>query len=380
MSIKVIHMAPLGTGGITRLTLSINKELDPDTVRFDYLVFREKKEFAEEELGELQAKKQVVDLEHIHNPLIRFYKKMRGMIALFKREQYDVVHVDASTPYDVIVAVAARLAGIDTIIIHSHNDSYKKGNKFKDILMPFFKSLMPYVCTDYFAISEPAAMFMFPASVLNSKNYTIIRNAIPVEKYGYIEEKRIDERKKLGYTNENFVIGNIGRFVYQKNHEFMLEVFERIYNEHKEARLLLVGDGELMEKMIRKAEEMNISEAVCFYGPTHHVPDILQAMDAFIFPSRFEGLGIVAIEAQTSGLPVWAAETIPKEAIICDEFKYISGWNPNIWAEAIWNGRTQVPRRSRNKEAIEAGYDIKTVAKNMQDFYVSKAKAECYGD
>ena len=106
--VKVIHMAPLGSGGISKLTVTIN-ELISDNIKFDYLVFRNKKEFLEDKAISLGGKKQVIDVGSVKNGFLKFFIKMKAMVALFKREQYDVVHVDASTPYDVIVAVAAKV-------------------------------------------------------------------------------------------------------------------------------------------------------------------------------------------------------------------------------------------------------------------------------
>lgn len=367
-------MAPLGTGGITNLTVTINKLIDSTKVSFDYLVFRDQKEFMEDEVLKLGAKKQVIDLSKIHNPVKRFFTKMNGMKILFKRENYDVVHVDASTPYDVVVAIAAKLAGIKVIVLHAHNDSYKKGRSVKDLLMPVFKQLMLINCTDYFAISESAARFMLPNKILKNKKYRVVRNAIIPEKYAYNPEMASEERKRLGIKDNVFVLGNIGRFVYQKNHEFMIEVFSAMHRMHENTVLLLVGEGELEPVIKEKVKTMNLSGSVIFYGITHDVQLPLNVMDAFIFPSHFEGLGIVAIEAQTTGLPVWCAETISEEAKICENFHYINGWKAETWANEIWKVNKLRDRRSYIVEAKNCGYDMNIVSQEMQDFYLERVR------
>ena len=378
--VKVIHMAPLGTGGITKLTVTINGLLDPSVVQFDYLVFRDQHEFMEDRVRALGAKKQVVDTTGFRNPMTRFLGKFFGMRKLFKREQYDVVHVDASTPYDVMVALAAKLAGVPIIVMHSHNNSFKKGiniqDRIKTVLMSFFKQLMLCCCTDYFAISEQAARFMFPKSVLEDHRYRIIRNGIPADDYIFSAEDRTRERKLLNLADDHFVLGNVGRFVYQKNHDFMLEVFALLYAAHPESRLLLVGEGELQEQIRTAVREADLSDAVIFYGTTHDVPAVLSAMDGFIFPSRFEGLGIAAIEAQASGLPVYAADTIVDEVDVTDCFFRIHGWDAKQWAEEIWTLHTRqtADRCSRSEEIKAAGYDIRNVAEAMERFYVEKAE------
>ncbi len=371
--IKVIHMAPLRTGGITKLTVSINQLIDREKIRFDYLVFCNQREFMEDTIEKLGSKKQVVDLTVAKNPLHRFFLKMIGMTKLFKREEYDFVHVDASTPYDVIVAIAAKIAGVKSIILHAHNDAYKKGNLIKDMIMPFCRLAMNLCCTDYFAISEPAAKFMFPKSVLKNKKYSIIKNGIIAEEYVYDEQRRNKVRTELNVDDDTFVLGNIGRFVYQKNHDFMLEVFSELCKIRENSLLLLVGEGVLFEEIKQKAENLKISDKVCFYGVTHNVPDVLNAMDAFIFPSRFEGLGIVAVEAQAVGLDVWCARTIPEEAKVCENFRYIEGNDPSFWAKTILNHNVE-QRENKIKNVKNAGYDLKTVAKDMQEFYCSQAR------
>lgn len=374
--IKVIHMAPLGTGGITNLTININRELDPQKVRFDYLVFHNRKEWAEDQIIELGAKKQVVDIEGVHNPIKRSIRKIRDMVKLFKREEYDVVHVDASTPYDVVVAIAAKLAGVPVIVMHSHNDSYKKGNKLRDAIMPFCKKIMLGVVTDYIAISEPAAQFMFPKKIIEKKKYRIVKNAIRVENYCFDLNDRRKIRSELGIDDEIFVLGNVSRFVYQKNHDFMFRVFKELKKINSSAKLLLVGEGILEKELKEKAEDEGIKEDVIFYGPSKNIPLLLNAMDAFIFPSRFEGLGIVAIEAQVSGLPTWCAETIPEIANTTEQFKRINGWNPAHWAKIIYENSDIQHRHSYVDEVKAAGYDIKIMAKDMEEFYIKRVKEE----
>ncbi len=128
-------MAPLGSGGISKLTVTIN-ELIADNIQFDYLVFRNKKEFLEDKAISLGGKKQVIDVADIKNDFLKFFIKMRAMVNLFKREQYDVVHVDASTPYDVMVAIAAKIAGVPTIVMHSHNDNFQSQKAVKRCFYP----------------------------------------------------------------------------------------------------------------------------------------------------------------------------------------------------------------------------------------------------
>lgn len=373
--VKVIHMAPLGAGGISKLTISIHRLMNPDKIHFDYLVFRDRKEFLEDEAIRLGGRKQIVNTENEHNKILKCVKKINQMKKLFKREQYDVVHVDASTPYDVIVAIAAKMAGVKTIILHSHNDGFQKVVPLRDAFMDVYKQLMLYTVTDYFAISESAAEFMFPKKIIESKNYRMIHNGIDVNEFLYSKDDRQKARKVEGLDGK-LVIGHIGRFVYQKNHEFIIDVFENISKKEPNAVLLLVGEGELQENIKELVKQKGLSSKVVFYGATHDVRKTLLMMDAFIFPSRFEGLGIVALEAQTNGLPVYAADSIVEEVNVTDRFKRISGWDAKQWAEEMLKDieLNKAKRHSYDKELIKAGYSIKEVAQELEKFYLSCAK------
>ncbi len=372
--VKVIHMAPLGAGGISKLTITINRLINRERVQFDYLVFRDRKEFLEEEAVRLGARKKVIDVENVHNDVLKFVVKFYKMKKLFKREQYDVVHVDASTPYDVFVAMAAKCAGVKRIVLHSHNDDFNRSKPLRDLFIPIYKVLMQLCVTDYFTISEKAAEFMFPKSVYKKKTYTLVRNGIDTEDYRFSADDRKKVRKELSVENK-VVIGHIGRFVYQKNHDFILEVFKNFCENYENSVLLLVGDGVLQNEMRDKAKQLGISDKVIFYGTTHDVRKVLLAMDTFIFPSRFEGLGIAAIEAQATGLLTICADSIVDEVNITDCFKRIHGWDSKEWAKQIAeliNNNTR--DGDRKEQVIKAGYDIRDTVKQLEEFYISSQK------
>ena len=287
-TVKVIHLAPLGSGGISKLTVTIN-ELISDNIKFDYLVFRNKKEFLEDKAISLGGKKQVIDVEGIKNDLLKFFVKMKAMVDLFKREQYDVVHVDASTPYDVMVAVAAKMAGVPTIVMHSHNDDFHSKKPLRDALIPFYKLLMKAVVTDYFTISEKSAKFMFPKSVYEGKKYTLVKNGIDAEQYTYNKKTRDKIRLELG-VQDKVVVGHVGRFVYQKNHDFILEAFAEFHKRCADSVLLLIGEGSLFQAMQEKAQNMGIADTVIFYGVTYDIPECFKRWICLFFHRDLRGL------------------------------------------------------------------------------------------
>ena len=367
--VKVLHLAELGPGGISKLTVSINK-LISDKIQFDYLVFRDQKEFFEEEALSYGAKKQIINTENFRNVFLKVLWKEKEMISLFKREKYDVVHVDASTPYDVVVAIAAKLAGIKTIIMHAHADGFTKSKPLRDAFMQVYKWLIPLCVTHYFTISDEAAEFMFPRKVIKGKNYRLVKNGINLRDYSYDSEDRKQYRNELD-LGDKCVLGHVGRFDYPKNHDFIIDVFEEIHKINPNSILLLVGKGNLESAIREKVKDKKLLDHVIFYGTTHDVRKVLLVMDAFIFPSRYEGLGIAGIESQATGLRTFCADTIVEEVNVSDCFKRIHGWDPQKWAETIINICNIDEIRENQCEMIKkAGYDIIDTALYLEKFYL----------
>lgn len=372
--IKVLHMTKLGAGGISTLTVNINRCLDLEKVRFDYLVFENEQTFYENEVKKYKAEKRVVDIKKYEkNKFLLYWKKYVGVRALLKQYRYDIVHVDASTPLDVVVGLAAKHEGIRTIILHSHISGDTKHSRFRSFYMNFCKVLMKFTFTDYFAISDSSARFMFPKSIYEHKQYKIWSNGIIADNYIIDLEKRNIIRKKLGISDE-FVVGHIGRFSSEKNHEFLVNLFAEFLKKHNNSILLLVGAGPLKGSVEKQCKTLDIEDKVIFYGTTHEIPDVLNAMDTFVFPSKFEGLGIAAIEAQCTGLITFCSDGIPEETNVTDLFRRINGYDVQTWIRKIEKENFEAKRVNKISDVKRAGFDIDTVAREMEEFYIACAK------
>lgn len=371
--IKVLHMTKLGAGGISSLTISINKCIDLTKVVFDYLVFEDVETFYEKEVYALQGKKQIVDVSKCKNKLYLYWRKYCGVKRLLKRESYDVVHVDASTPMDVVIGMAAKAAGVKTIIIHSHIAGDNKHTRARDIYLQVCRNAMVGVFSHYFAISKESADFMFPKRIIKNNNYIIYKNGIMAERYCYNAKTRNETRKQLEIDNK-FVLGHVGRFSKEKNHLFLIDVFSKVAMEKKDAVLLLVGMGQEKEVVEAYVRKLGLTKKVIFYGVSRDVPRLLLAMDAFIFPSKYEGLGIVAIEAQCSGLRTYCSPGIPEEANITDLFIKFDNYNADTWAKQILQDIEDCLgiRTDRIDEIKEAQFDIWDVAKRLERFYIEQ--------
>ena len=290
---------------------------------------------------------------------------------LLRERNYDVVHLNMFQGMTMYYAHLAKLAGVPVRIAHSHNTDLRqsKTRAIKLWLHHTFSKRFAADATDFWACSENAAKFMFPKETLEAKGFTFIPNGIRTERFRFDVATRACIRKELGLEHE-FVVGNVGRLCYQKNQEFLLDVFEQLLKERPDSRLLLVGEGESREFLEEKAKTLGIHEKVLFYGVSDSVERLFWAMDVFAFPSRFEGLGIVAVEAQTSGLPVVCSEFVPREAAVTKLAQTIElRAGSAVWAKALLKAG-EYARHPEAQDAVrQAGFDIRNVAELVQRTY-----------
>lgn len=235
--------------------------------------------------------------------------------------------------------------------------------------------MLHFSATNYFACSKDAGNWMF-----GEKNWSkgqVIYNGIELEEYVYDKNKRIAVRDELE-LNHSFVMGYVGRFESQKNPLFICRIFAELMRRNKHIKLLLVGEGSLHSEMDKYLKQKGIINNVIYTGVVNNVSDYLQAMDCFILPSAFEGLGIVAIEAQAIGLPTLLSETIPEEAMVTElAFKLPIDQGVEIWCDKIEEIiESHQERNDMGQKIIQAGYDISQVAKTLEKFYLKRGKRE----
>jgi glycosyltransferase involved in cell wall biosynthesis len=189
-------------------------------------------------------------------------------------------------------------------------------------------------------------------------------------KFIYNEEKRNKIRNEFNVT-EKLVIGNIGRFVEQKNHSFLIDVFYEVLKKNEDSALMLVGTGELEDFLKDKIRKLKIEDKVIFTGFRNDIPDLLQAMDVFLFPSLFEGLGIVLIEAQAASLKcITSKNVVPKETNVSELIEYVSlNESVKIWADKVLEASIKYNRVEMKNEIENMGFSIEKVSKEIQGFY-----------
>ena len=287
-------------------------------------------------------------------PVITFYK-------FLKKCHYEIVYFDTDFAGRSYWALWARFAGIPRRIIHSHNTLTDGG--VNPILHSFFKKLMLFSVTDYIACSKDAALWMFPER--KAESAVIIKNGIDTKLFAYNPKRRQELRYKLGINDSCYVIGHVGRFSEQKNHKKLIGIFNEFQKIVSDSKLILVGDGELFIPIRQLVDNLNLTDKVIFTGMIDDVSSYLSAMDIFVFPSLFEGLGISAIEAECSGLLTYISDTVPDEAVATEYTKKINLEKNNTeWANIIVND-VHMLKCDRKEAAVavkNAGFDIKDAA------------------
>ena len=301
-------------------------------------------------------------------PYQKLHKYNKFLYKLFKEKKYDIVHSNINT-LSVFPLRMAEKAGIKIRIAHSHSTSNPKEwkkNLLKNILRPFSKKY----ANVYFACSELAGRYLFGNKTFDEGKVVIINNAINLDKFKYNEEKRKEIRKKLNIKNDTFVIGNIGRFVAQKNHTFLIDIFNEMHKENENSVLLLIGQGMLQNEIKEKVDKLGLANSVKFIGQVTNANDYYNAMDVFVLPSLYEGLPVVGVEAQASGLLCELSNAMTKETKILSTTNFIDLNLPaKKWADKIIEDYEKFERKDVSKEFENNGFDIKKEAKKLEDKY-----------
>ena len=363
-----------GSGGLEAFVMNVYRNIDCNKIKFNILLSQNKGDSYDKEIERLGGNKKALLSNKIKSPMIRVVKNYVQFYKDIKDNKYKIIHFNACNASVMICVFIAKIAGIPVRIVHSHNtDIGDKNRTMKILYHNICKSIFGRTATHYYACSYNAAKWLFTPKILKNK-VKIIKNGINASKFTFNENNRKEIRKNLGIENK-FVLGHIGRFGIQKNHKFLIDIFYEVYKKDKDSVLLLIGFGELEEDIKNKVKSLNIESQVFFLGLKDDIPKYLHAMDAFVFPSLFEGLGIVAIEAQAAALKIFASDAVPQEANITEYFNYIPlKESAEEWARKILECKNGYIRKDCSNEIIKSGYDIKEVAKSIEDIYTNEYK------
>lgn len=352
-------------GGMESVIMNYYRNIDRNKIQFDFLCNTEIVAY-EKEIEKLGGKIYRITARSKNGK--KYYSDMN---IFFKEHssEYETIWLNTCSLANIDYLKYAKKFGIKKRIIHAHNsqnmDSYLRG-----ILHKINKLIIGKYATDFWSCSEESSRWFYTKKIRESNKYLIVKNAIDLNKFKFNIEIREKYRNELG-LQDKVVFGNVGRFHFQKNQLFLIRVFEKISQKIDNAVLVLVGDGEDRNKIETLINELNIPDKVILLGFRDDVEKIMQAMDAFIFPSVFEGLGIVAIEAQVEGLPVFASNSvIPKEVNIDKEiFRFIDlEKGEEEWAKIIVDSFQKTRTRKSNIELfIREGYDIQVESRKVEE-------------
>lgn len=370
--LRVLHMIGcLEVGGSQSMVMNIYRNIDRTKIQFDFIIDKEVGSPYLDEIVSLGGK--IYKLPKFNGKNV--FSLRKSWDAFFKEHrEYKILHSHVRSYASLYLPIAKR-NGLTTII-HSHSTS--NGSGIASIAKKILQYPLRCQADYFFACSEGSGKWLFGNRITQKENFKIIPNAIDVKKYEYSEQSRKTIREEFG-IDDQFVVGHIGRFIEAKNHMFLVDIFNEIHKELSDSVLLLVGDGELRKTVESKVRKLNLQDSVIFAGVRDDVPALLSAMDVFVFPSVYEGLGIVTIEAQASGLSVICSDAVPKEANLTNLIEYISLNLPlSIWKDKIINSKTK-DRKALLCSVAKTNYNIISSVEYLEEFYIFKEQENEHG-
>ena len=354
-------------GGVESVVMNYYRHIDRSKIQFDFICDEDSTNIPYDEINSLGGK---VILIPPYQKVIKYHNELKKVL---KDGNYKIVHSHINT-LSVFSLWAAKSAGVPVRIAHSHSTTNKKEKK-KNLMKQVLKHFSKVFATDYMCCSELAGRWLFGDKEYDRGNVYLLNNAIDLDKFKYDENIRKEKRKELNISDDTLVIGHVGRFVEQKNHRFLIDIFNEVHKERKNSILLLAGQGPLVEEIHEKVNELGLNESVRFLGQRKDIDKLYQAMDLFLFPSLYEGLGMVAVEAQVSGLPCVVSTEIPEIAKVTEKITFVNLENKiETWTEIIFKYIKNINTKNINFTDGIKKYDIIKEATKLEKKYLNLYK------
>lgn len=373
--IRILYVlnGPFRRGGTEAVVLNYYKYIDKSRFQIEFAVHALEKDCMDNVIHQ-QLLSSGAALYYITPRSIDIIQNRKDFEFLFSNVQYDIIHSHMDSIGSLVLSIA-RKSGIPVRIAHSHSTNHQITiSSAKKLLHYLYLELCRYTirknATNYIACSSSAAKWLFGAKSLN--NVLILQNAIETELYAFSSQLRRQVREELS-LGKRLVIGHVGSFSRHKNHAFMLDIFKIVHSQFPLSTLLFVGDGPLMDQTKKLAVQKGIDKSVIFFGATARVPELMQAMDILLLPSTFEGLGMVSIEAQASGLKVISSTAVPVESSIIKELTTFLPLTDSAltWSNVILKEVNNLSRKVTTKQIQAAGYDIHDTVHKLENFYTT---------
>lgn len=364
---RVLHVLQrMEPAGVQTLLMNLYKNIDRNKIQFDFLVHYKTPQFFDDEIKKMGGNVFRLSFREDYN----LFKYLRDLDMFFKKHQnYKIVHGHMHT-LGFFYLKAAKKNGIPIRIAHAHTNNTQKD--FKLVFKLIMNKLYAKYATHLFACSEDAGVYMF-----GKKKFKVINNAIDSNKFRFNEKNRNEIRKELNIEN-NFVIGCVGRFTKQKNQKFSLEIYKELLKKIPKSKLLFIGTGEMENEVKELVNNYGLNNNVLFLENRNDMEKIYCAMDVFLFPSLFEGLGIVGVEAQAAGTPVVCTDTLPSEMSVTPLVYRVSLNNGvDKWVDAILEAKDNKQNHTDMSKYIkENNYDIENLANYLAKFYTNHSDSK----
>lgn len=365
--LRILHVvAAMNRAGTESLLMNLFRNVDRDKIQFDFAVCTSEKCDYEDEIIKLGGRviryPRYSGINHLQ--YVAWWKKFFN-----EHKEYRIVHGHIGSTASIYLSIARRY-GIYTIA-HSHN--FGAGMSFRNIIYKIYSYRTRFIADYFFGCSKAALIERYGKTVADDRNKSrVLPNAINSENFSYNAITREKIRNELSIHKETFVIGTVGRITKQKNPFGILDIIET-YRKCADSDFIFlwVGTGDLETSVKEEIHNRNLENSIRMLGVRDDVNDVMQAMDVFIFPSLWEGLGIVAIEAQAAGLQTLCSDRLPDEVNITSLCKFIPPEDVKQWTQAISKAKGH-KRKDMSKEIKSAKYDIKDISKELEQFYLSR--------
>lgn len=354
--ILIVPTLGLGLEGITTVIYNYIHAMDRQDLQLHFLTYGNLQPVLRDRFSALGTINSVSDRKQSTAAYVKDY------IRLLREQRFDVVHIHGNSGTMAIETVLAKLCGVPRVLIHTHSTKTDH---------PMVNAILKYPMM-LFADERIACARGSGAWLYGSWKHTVLNNAIDLGRFSYDPACRAECREEFGIRNE-FLVGHIGHFSTPKNHFFLIDVFAAFHKRKPDAKLLLAGDGPDFDAVVEKVRQLQLQDSVIFTGRRSDVERLYQAFDVFLMPSRWEGLPLVLLEAQTAGLPVVASDRITKDVQCAPDFWYLSiEEDPKVWAEKLREvSEKKVDRTADTAQLLrEHGFDIRTEAGRLLELYL----------
>lgn len=351
----------MNNGGVESVLMNYFRAVDRTEVQFDFYIQKTSSFPQREEIERLGGRYYFLPQ---YSRVLKYHRELKRLL---QEKKYFAVHSHIST-MSFFSLFAAFRAGVPVRICHNHSTAYW-GEGIKTLLKYMLRPFAKLLATDYFACGERAGRWMYGNRCFKQGKVHVLPNAVDIERYRFHEDARAALRHEIGIATNTLTVGHVGRFTYAKNHAFLLDIFAALHREHPDSVLLLVGEGELEAQIRKKIQALGLDDCVLLLGVRDDVNKLYSAMDVLCLPSYYEGMPVVLVEAQASGLPCVVSDRVTDEIKSLRLIKRLSISETTAkWQQALISAGSA----KRDGSAEQKEFDVALHAKKLTHFYLEK--------